>query len=429
MFQIYTRHQTETKKQQINLITHLAMMTILINGIFWLMNWVIVTYIPPEIFISLLLISLITLILNKKGQYRIAAIFGLTFFNIAVYCLASSETTETGMHMYLGATAFAAFVIFGYEQRYLSFGFLIFSVLLFFACFFSDYSPLPERNFTPQEISSFFIINALSFIIICTYLFYLVLWVNFVNEKSLRENENRMILQNEQLKKTNTELDRFVYSASHDLRAPLSSLSGLITISEASNKISELKDYLTMMKGRVAVLDKFIIDIINYSRNARQEVVWEKINLHNLISDIVEGLKYSIESDVITIQNLIPTEIEIITDSTRIRIILNNLVSNAIRYHDKYKDNCLIQIDETLSADQIVINVKDNGIGIPEEHQDKIFNMFFKATGNSSGSGLGLYIAQESINKLGGTIEMQSEYGVGSTFSIILPIHDVDKNS
>ena len=429
MFQIYSRPQTESKKLQVSLINHLSVMTIVINAIFWILNLVIVTYIPTWIFISLLTISLITLILNKAGYHSGAAFFGLIGFNLAVYSLASSETTETGLHMYLGATAFAAFVIFGYEQRYLSFGFLVFSVILFFACFFSDFSLLQERNFTTQEVKTFFIINALSFIIICTYLFYLVLRVNFVNEKSLRENETRIKYQNEQLKKTNTELDRFVYSASHDLRAPLSSLSGLITISEASNDMKELKEYLTMMKGRIFVLDKFIIDIINYSRNARQEVAIEKINLHNLVDDIIEGLKFSVENDIIKIQNLIATDSQINTDSTRIRIVLNNIVSNAIRYHDKHKENCSIIVEEKRTEKEIVIQVKDNGVGILPAYQSKIFNMFYKANENSSGSGLGLYIAQESIHKLGGHITMQSQHGIGSTFSITLPITDVDKNS
>ncbi len=419
----------ETKKQQINLITHLAVMSVIINSVYWALNLVIVTYVPAEIFISLLIISLVTLILNKKGYHRVAAIFGLVCFNLAIYSLASSETTETGLHMYLGVTAFAAFVIFGYEQQYFSFGFLVFSVILFFACFLSDYSPLQERNFTIQEIRTFFIINALSFIIICTYLFYLVLRANFVNEKSLRENEARISLQNEQLKKTNTELDRFVYSASHDLRAPLSSLSGLITISEASNNIQELKEYLAMMKGRVIVLDKFILDIINYSRNARQEVVMEKIHLHHLVNDIIAGLKFSIENDTINIQNLIAINSEIMTDPTRIRIVLNNIVSNAIRYYDKYKENCSIVIEEKRENERITIQVKDNGVGIPDAYQGKIFNMFYKANENSSGSGLGLYIARESITKLDGTITAESQHGIGSVFSITLPIKDVDKKS
>ena len=183
------------------------------------------------------------------------------------------------------------------------------------------------------------------------------------------------------------------------------------------------------MKSRIVVLDKFILDIINYSRNSRLDVIQKKINLHDLVKDIVDGLKFSIGTDVITIQNLIAPDSEIITDSTRIRIVLNNIVSNVIRYHDKHKENCSIVIEEKRMNKEILIQVKDNGVGIPDAYKDKIFNMFYKANENSSGSGLGLYIAQESIHKLGGHIAMQSQHGIGSTFSITLPITDVDKNS
>jgi len=277
MFQIFSP-ALESKKQRIDLITHLSVMVMTIALIFWFLNLVIVTYIPPYIFLSIFTICITTLILNKMGYHRIAAMVGLFTADLAIYSIASSETTETGLHMYLGVTAFAAFVIFGYEERFLGFAYLIFSVILFFACFFSDFSPLPERKFTETEISSFFIVNAISFVVICTYLFYLVLRINYKNEDNLRRNEARIRDQNEQLQKTNTELDRFVYSASHDLRAPLSSVAGLITIAESSQNLAEVKDYLSMMKGRVKVLDKFIIDIINYSRNTRVELVNEKID-------------------------------------------------------------------------------------------------------------------------------------------------------
>jgi signal transduction histidine kinase len=429
MFQLFTNTKTEFHEQRVKLINHLTFVAIVVTLVYWLLDFIIVTNVPNLIFAGCLIIGVITLALNKFGHHRTAAIFGLVIFNIAIYFIASSESTQTGFHMYLGVTAFAALVIFGFKEKYLGLTFLAFSLTLYFCIFFSDLSPLQQRTFTNTEVATFFIINVLSFVAICSYLFYLVLWINHKNESNLRESEAQIKIQNKELIKTNQELDRFVYSASHDLRAPLSSLSGLITISEASNDIKELKEYLAMMKGRVSVLDKFIVDIINYSRNARKEVVSEKLNLHALVNEVVDGLKFSLGAELISIQNLIPTGSEIITDATRIRIILNNLISNAIRYHDKYKDVCSIQIEENREYDKVVIHVKDNGIGIPEVHQPKVFDMFYKATENASGSGLGLYIASESINKLGGYIELKSQYGEGSTFTIILPIQDVDKIS
>ncbi len=398
------------------------MMAILVTITYWLLDLIIVTDVPNLIFAVCLLIGVITLILNKTGYHRTAAIFGLLIFNIAIYCVASSESTQTGFHMYLGVTAFAALVIFGFEEKYLGLTFLAFSLTLYFSVFFSDLSPLQERNFNDTEVTSFFIINVVSFVAICSYLFYLVLWINHKNETNLRESEARVKTQNEQLIKTNQELDRFVYSASHDLRAPLSSIAGLINIAEYSQHLPEVKDYLAMMKGRVRVLDKFITDIINYSRNARTEVISEKVNLQSLVLETVEGLKFTEGVEQISFNVKVAPTSEIITDATRLKVVLNNLVANAIRYHDKFKQEKFIQVEIETNQNEIAIRVSDNGQGISAEHQEKIFNMFYKASSNSSGSGLGLYIARENMMKLGGNISVISEPGRGSTFSIILPV-------
>lgn len=426
MFSNLTQSSSQSHSK---LITHLSLIILLITITFWVLNLIFISNVPTSIFVGFTAIGLIMFGLNKAGYHRIAIFSGLISINLALYAVASSESTTTGIHMFIGIAAFAALVIFGYKEWYIGISFMLFSLILYFAVFLSDYSPLPERNFTQTEIDVFFIVNTLSYVGVCSYLFFLVLRTSHRNEKKLITSKEKISLQNEQLRKTNTELDRFVYSASHDLRAPLSSLSGLITISEMSNNTQELKEYLAMMKSRIVVLDKFILDIINYSRNSRLDVIQKKINLHDLVKDIVDGLKFSIGTDVITIQNLIAPDSEIITDSTRIRIVLNNIVSNAIRYHDKHKENCSIVIEEKRMNKEILIQVKDNGVGIPDAYKDKIFNMFYKANENSSGSGLGLYIAQESIHKLGGHIAMQSQHGIGSTFSITLPITDVDKNS
>ncbi|MDZ7650651.1 MAG: HAMP domain-containing sensor histidine kinase [Cytophagales bacterium] len=360
--------------------------------------------------------------LTKLGYYRIATFMGLLSVNFALYAVASSETSATALHLFLGAVAFAALVIYGYDEWYLGLAFMILSLALYFACFLSTYSPLPERRFTQEEIDTFFIVNSLSYAGICAYLFYLTLKMNHKSEKTLREKENEIKLQNEKLLKTNKELDRFVYSASHDLRAPLSSIAGLITISEATQEVPELKEYLGMIKGRIKVLDKFIVDIINYSRNTRLELDCEKLNLKDLIHEITEGLKYTDGADSLSIENTIDPQWEIESDPTRLRMILNNLISNAIRYHDKNKVEKSIYIEAHKNATEIEIRVRDNGIGIPQQHQEKIFDMFFKASDNSNGSGLGLYIANEATIKLGGRISVTSAVGKGSTFSIFLPV-------
>ncbi len=408
-------------QHRIDLINHLSIVLILVTLVFWIITLTIITHVAHSVFALLLGVALIVLGLNKYGHHMAAAIFGLLTFNVIIYAIASSEPSQTGVHMYLGCAAFAALVLFGYEQRYLGFLFLLFSVMLFFACHFSDYSPMSERYFTVNETQIFFIINVTSFIAICVYLFYLVLRLNYVSEGSLKESEAKMNAQNLQLVKTNEELDRFVYSASHDLRAPLSSISGLINIAVASDDLPEIKGYLAMMKGRVAVLDKFIIDIIHYARNARTELVVEKIALSKLIHENIEELKFMEGVESIDFRVNVPATLELNTDPTRLRMIVNNLISNAIRYHDKNKEAKYVAISVEKINHDVVIALEDNGIGIALKHQAKLFNMFYKASANGSGSGLGLYIAHEAAVKLGGAVHVNSVEGQGSTFSISLP--------
>ncbi len=410
------------QKYRIDLINHLSIILIVVTLIFWIITLTIITNVSQYIFVVLLTVALIIIGLNRKGYHTVAAFFGLITFNLIIYAIASSEPSQTGSHMYLGCAAFAALVLFGYEQRYVGFLFLLFSVALFFACHFSNYSPLTERHFTQEETQLFFIINSISFIIICVYMFYLVLRLNYTSETALKENEERINNQNLQLIKTNEELDRFVYSASHDLRAPLSSISGLITVATASEAMEEVKNYLTMMKGRVGVLDKFITDIIHYARNTRMEVMLEKINLHHLVQETIDGLKFMEGVELIDFRVNVEPTAELNTDPTRLRMVLNNVISNAIRYHDKSKEQRHIEIKVQRNENELSIMIGDNGLGIANEHQEKLFNMFYKASANGSGSGLGLYIAREATLKLGGAISVNSIAGKGSTFTINLPV-------
>ena len=235
--------------------------------------------------------------------------------------------------------------------------------------------------------------------------------------------EATLVSSNLELKKINYELDRFVYSTSHDLRAPLASIQGLIKIAEMDKDPLKTCIYLKKIEKNVKKLDGFIQDIVNYSRNARIDVQSEKIDFKNLFSEVIENLKFIQGAERIKFHIEEKTEVDFFSDKNRIRTLINNLISNAIKYHNYQQEHLFIEINILLTKENGLIIIKDNGQGIPEKYHSKIFEMFFRASEKSEGSGLGLYIVKEIIDKLKGTIAVQSKPGIGTTFIINIPNH------
>ena len=306
----------------------------------------------------------------------------------------------------------SALAVYGYTERWKGIGFAAISFFLFL------YALLQPVNFYPTDAHFYFIMNFFIVFIIgaLIVIFY---------DKMVLTAEQKIQDKNAELIKVNSELDRFVYSASHDLRAPLSSLLGLINISKLSTDAEESKQYLTMMEGRITHLDGFIKEIIDYSRNSRLQVGEDTVNLRNLVTDVIDNLRFSEHASQIKIEVLVSSDAQVTTDANRLKVILTNLISNSIRYADFTKKNPLIQVEAIANATETRILVRDNGQGIAKEHHDKIFDMFYRASDNSNGSGLGLYIVAETLERINGSIELSSEPGTGSTFVVVLPNQDV----
>jgi PAS domain S-box-containing protein len=223
---------------------------------------------------------------------------------------------------------------------------------------------------------------------------------------------------NQLLEKTNEELDRFVYSASHNLRAPLTSLLGLINLQRLEGGHTE---YLNHMENAIRRLDGFITDIISYSKNARQELDSEPIEFRPLIDQIFSDLSFYVGRENISCTVEVEAHGVFFSDRKRLEMLLINLISNSYKYHDIHKPTPYIKVEVVHSQEEALILIKDNGLGIAAEHQDNIFKMFYRATERSEGSGLGLYIVKEITQKLGGHIQVESTLGLGTQFTLQLP--------
>jgi PAS domain S-box-containing protein len=236
-----------------------------------------------------------------------------------------------------------------------------------------------------------------------------------------KATQQALLDRNEELIKINAELDRFVYSASHDLRAPIASLLGLIEVARLEQNLDSIMQLLDMQKKSLQRMDRFIKDIVDHSRNMRLQVESEEINFDRMIQATFEQLQFM--ENVSRIRKVITIDQKGIfyTSITRIDIILNNLISNAIKYADLRKEDPYLMVIVTCTEEKAEIRVRDNGEGIPPDAQPKIFNMFFRASGKGPGSGLGLYIVKEAIEKIGGSISVHSDYGKGTEFVVAFP--------
>jgi signal transduction histidine kinase len=183
----------------------------------------------------------------------------------------------------------------------------------------------------------------------------------------------------------------------------------------------KVEEYLQKIEVSVHKLDGFIQDIIDFSRNARVEIEVVPIDFEKLIHEVIDNLMYLDEKNAIKrIVHVIGKDV-FYTDKKRLTIILNNLISNSIKYFNSNAKEPFIEVSVTYTNREATVTVHDNGIGIAPEHVNNIFKMFYRGDEKSRGSGLGLYIVKETVDKIKGTISVKSEYGSGSTFTLIIP--------
>jgi PAS domain S-box-containing protein len=239
---------------------------------------------------------------------------------------------------------------------------------------------------------------------------------------------NAVISKNEELRKTNAELDRFVYSVSHDLRAPLCSILGIVEVTEEEIIDEFTRENLSLIKQGVKRLDTFIHDILDYSRNSRTEVKFVPVYFSDMISEITQDIRHmnSNSGKTPTISVSVSEPVIFVSDTSRLKMVLNNLLANAIRYNDPAKETIEVYVNIKVNDAGALIEISDNGIGIPEQFHTKIFEMFFRVSERSVGSGLGLYIVKEAVDKLKGTINLVSKPGAGTIFTVVLPTIGID---
>lgn len=237
--------------------------------------------------------------------------------------------------------------------------------------------------------------------------------------EELQQTLDTIKLQKEIIEDKNAELDAFFYRISHDLRGPIASLLGLNALAMMDIKDEMSLDYMRKQHSQVERLNQIITGLINLTRLNNAALQREAINFDRLINDCIEASRNLHSFEKITFRKKIEIDTPFHTEWTLLNAIVQNLIENAVKYcgtKDPFVD-IYVKTDDS----GVIIKVTDNGAGIPEEYHSRIFEMFYRASQHAQGSGLGLYILKRSVDRLQGTIEVDSKVGAGSCFTVKLP--------
>ena len=225
----------------------------------------------------------------------------------------------------------------------------------------------------------------------------------------------------ESLNSANRELETFFYKASHDLKGPLSSSRGLLNLAIKEVNEPESLKYFDMIYNSIDKLDNILDSLTHVALIKQSNINFERVNFRKIINDILTSLKYAEEYRGVEIKLSYNTRKHFYSNSKLLRTILQNLIENALKYKNGRKRKAYVAIVIVVKNGLAKITVKDNGIGIEKRFQHRIFEMFYRANEKATGSGLGLYIVKNAVEKLNGSIEFKSTRGKGTNFSISLP--------
>jgi len=242
-----------------------------------------------------------------------------------------------------------------------------------------------------------------------------------VKNKELQSKEEELRIKYEELTKLNLDLDGFIYSTSHNLRSPLTSIKGITNIlSHDEIPVEERNFFLNQIKEITIRLEGTIIDIIEYSKNAKTVVEYSLIDLEKLAANSFNSNKYYSNYSIDFSIEFVDIKAHFYSDLTRVTSILDNIISNAVKYIDEKKEEKKIKLKIKINEQNCFIELEDNGIGMTQKVMEKAFTMFYRGSNQASGTGLGLFMVKEMLEKIGGTIEVSSAPGIGTKMSLTL---------
>lgn len=246
---------------------------------------------------------------------------------------------------------------------------------------------------------------------------------NLIEEAKEKQRMQELLFdKNKELEKRNYELDKFVYSVSHNVRSPIASALGMVSVIQIEFENNEnLSFYVSNIGKSLYKLDYYVNKILAYVANKNFKIKKERIYFDGLITQLIEEAKFLEGATEVKFHKQIIQEREFYSDTDRIYTILECLIANSVEYKAKREENSYIKILVQITRTHASILIEDNSEGIQEEQLDKVFEMFYRGNQRSKGTGLGLYVVKQTVEQLGGTLQLESNYKKGSIFTLHIP--------
>jgi signal transduction histidine kinase len=283
---------------------------------------------------------------------------------------------------------------------------LLTSSLIIFSLYQLYYFTIKLLNLLGKPVGALDLFGAVDLLLISLMGMSMVMW--FLEDERQKLNEE------------NKELDSFLSSTSHDLRTPIASILGLTYLGRIELQEEKARTFMNIIEERIKKLDLIISDILNLSRSKKIDVKIEELDLRELIEETTADIRFNKGASSITLDYQAHPSHTFKSDYNQVKIILSNLLTNAVKYHNLDQPHPFIWVTFKRNRNIVEISVEDNGRGISKENVPKIFDMFFRAAEDTEGTGLGLYIVKEALTKIKGIIFVDSQLGKGSKFRIVL---------
>jgi len=418
----------ETAEELSRLLRHRG--NVFFHGMAFTVFSVLLFFVVYNIYIDLFLAALYDLVaaavlagvllLCYHGRFVPAKVIFLSALNIFVLLFSLSYPTEVGLYLIYIPLITVVLAIFDSAQRKLRHVFIVISLTNMITLIFFRPDLFPTVSLRPEMIQHAFLINLSTTLVILFITLYYLMYVIDRTDGAILTISEALRRKNEELDEAYRKLDRFTYSVSHDLRAPLNSIKGLSTLGLYDT--SATADYFQKIAQCTDKLDDFIKTSLSYYKSSPGSDR-SNVDIAQLIQDVIQHFAPVEKDHPIRFEadtDLPHRQYEI--DQVLFRSIIGNLVSNAIKYHDHQKTDPFVRIEAQYRQSSLHLKIADNGRGIDAAHLHRIFDAFYIAgPAAEKSTGVGLHLVKDAVSKMNGTIQVQSNPGKGTLFTLMIP--------